>query len=251
MTEADIYPWLTGLLFVLAGITFTSLTWITAPYGRHLRPGWGPSLPGRTGWLVMESPAALFFLAVFFVGARLEAVPLALLGLWQAHYVYRAFVFPFRMRASSKRIPLLIVALAVLFNVLNAYLNARWISHFGPYDNAWLSDPRFICGVVVFAAGMLVNRHSDAILLRLRKPGESDYKVPYGGLFRWVSTPNYLGELIEWIGWAVASWSLAGLGFAIYTAANLVPRALDHHRWYRDHFSNYPKDRRAILPGLL
>ena len=93
--------------------------------------------------------------------------------------------------------------------------------------------------------------HSDNILLRLRKPGGSGYSIPRGGAFRYVSCPNYLGELLEWAGWALATWSLAGLAFFAYAVANLLPRALSHHRWYREKFEDYPAKRRALIPGML
>ena len=66
-----------------------------------------------------------------------------------------------------------------------------------------------------------------------------------------MSSPNYLGEIIEWTGWAIATWSLAGTAFAVYTAANLASRAFANHRWYRDRFPDYPSDRRALVPFLL
>ena len=47
------------------------------------------------------------------------------------------------------------------------------------------------------------------------------------------------------------AWSLAGLAFALYTTANLAPRAVDHHKWYRDTFPDYPTDRRALVPHVL
>ncbi|MEL6182594.1 MAG: 3-oxo-5-alpha-steroid 4-dehydrogenase, partial [Myxococcota bacterium] len=112
-------------------------------------------------------------------------------------------------------------------------------------------DPRFIVGVLVFAVGMAINLHSDTLLLNLRKPHEHGYKIPHGGVYRWVSSPNYLGEIIEWFGWALATWSLGGLAFALYTAANLAPRAWTHHRWYLDTFPDtYPKERRALIPWV-
>ena len=86
---------------------------------------------------------------------------------------------------------------------------------------------------------------------RLRAPGETGYNIPRGGAFEWISCPNYLGELVEWTGWALASWSPAGLAFAVYTAANLVPRALSHHDRYRDRFPEYPPRRSALIPFLL
>ena len=66
-----------------------------------------------------------------------------------------------------------------------------------------------------------------------------------------MSCPNYFGELLEWVGWTIATWSFAGFAFALYTAANLLHRALDNHRWYQNSFDDYPKDRRAVIPFLL
>ena len=59
------------------------------------------------------------------------------------------------------------------------------------------------------------------------------------------------GEILQWFGFALASWSLAGLAFALYTAANLVPRALASHAWYRQQFQEYPESRKAVIPFLL
>ena len=105
----------------------------------------------------MEAPASLLFLALYLLGDhRFGAVPLVLLGLWQLHYVQRAFVYPSLMR-SGARMPVSVVAMAIAFNVLNAYVNARWISSFGSYDLSWLRDPRFLIGVALFIGGYAVN----------------------------------------------------------------------------------------------
>lgn len=37
----------------------------------------------------------------------------------------------------------------------------------------------------------------------------------------------------------------------LWTLANLLPRALAHHRWYGEQFDDYPRERKAILPFLL
>ena len=78
----------------------------------------------------------------------------------------------------------------------------------------------------------------------------SNYKIPRGGWFERVSAANYFGEVVAWSGFALASWSLAGLSFAAFTAGNLVPRAYWHHQWYQKKFTNYPKQRKAIIPFL-
>jgi 3-oxo-5-alpha-steroid 4-dehydrogenase 1 len=236
----------------LAIPTFLSLVFIPAPYGRHARTGWGPTLPARLGWVLMESPASLFFAWAYLLGPRWsEPVPLALLALWQLHYLYRAFVFPLRMRSEGRRMPLLVPVMAIAFNLLNGWINARWISAVGIYPAGWFGDPRFLVGTTLFLAGFAMNVDSDRRLRALRAPGETGYRIPRGGAFEWISAPNYLGEIVEWTGWALASWSPAGLAFALYTFANLAPRAFSHHRWYRERFPDYPARRRALIPFLL
>ena len=236
----------------MAGVVFVTLLFVTAPYGRHTRPGWGPTTPARWGWVLMELPACVGFLAIYFRGShRLDTVPLILLGLWQWHYVQRTFVFPFRLRASGKRMPLVIALMGATFNLVNAWINATWIAELGVYGNGWLRDPRFLSGAALFAVGWTITARSDSNLIGLRGRGETGYRIPRGGLFRWVSSPHYLGELIEWTGWAVATWSSAGLAFAVFAAANLAPRALSTHRWYRQTFPDYPAERRALIPFLL
>jgi 3-oxo-5-alpha-steroid 4-dehydrogenase 1 len=252
MTELEFHRDLGLAVLALAVPVFAALLWTTAPYGRHARAGWGPTLPARTGWIVMESPAALLFAVVYCVGDRaLDAVPLSLLLLWEFHYLNRAFVYPLRMPPGGRNMPVTIVALAFLFNVVNAYLNARWISQFGAYPHAWLGSPQFVAGALLFVGGVAINRRADAELRALRVPGGPRYSMPVGGLFRHVSCPNYSGEMLAWAGWALATWSLAGLAFAVFTAANLLPRALAHHRWYRRTFPDYPAGRRAVIPFVL
>lgn len=231
--------------------TVVGLRFVTAPYGRHGRGGWGPKLPARVGWLVMESPAPLVFAGVYLTGDhRADLVPLVFLAMWQTHYVQRTFVYPFLMRGGAP-IPVVLMAMAIAFNVLNAYVNARWVSHLGSYAAGWLADPRFLAGLALFAGGLALNLSADRTLRRLRAPGETGYRIPRGGAYRFVSCPNYLGEIVEWFGWALATWSAAGLAFALYTTANLAPRAIAHHGWYRQQFADYPAGRRAIVPYLL
>lgn len=245
------YRWFVYAELLLAAVTFVALLFVVAPYGgRHGRTGWGPTVPARVGWVVMEAPAALLFVVFYLLGShRFEPVPLLFLALWLVHYVYRAFVYPFLMRSGS-RMPVLVMALAIGFNALNAWVNARWVSEYGMYPVAWLADPRFWLGLVLFAGGLTLNATSDRTLRRLRSDG-GGYRVPHGGGFRYVSSPNYLGEIVEWTGWAVMTWSLAGASFALYTIANLAPRAVANHRWYRETFPDYPRGRRAILPFVL
>lgn len=253
MSEETLHFWLTLVEIGVAIPTLVVLLWISAPYGRHTRDGWGPTIPSRVGWILMELPACALFAIIFFFGShRFETVPLVLLAIWQLHYFHRTFIFPFRLRSEGKRMPISIPLLAIVFNTLNAYVNARWISHVGSYDPSWLLDPRFVVGSAVFLLGFAINLHADSVLIGLRKPGQTGYVIPSGGLYRFITCPNYFGEILEWIGWAILTWSLAGAAFAVYTIANLGPRALTNHRWYLQRFGDaYPKERRALIPFVL
>ena len=251
MDVERLYAMGVGLLIGISVLVFPTLFLVPAPYGRHERPGWGPGIPARFAWVLMESPSVLLFAWVYLRGdfAR-EPVPVLLAAAWLLHYLQRSFVVPLRMRANGKRKPLATVAMAVAFNCLNATLNALAISQLAAQGSAWLADPRFRVGMALFLGGFAVNVHSDAVLRRLRAPGETGYRIPTGGLFRYVTSPNYLAEIVEWVGWALASWSGAGLAFALFTFANLAPRARSHHRWYHERFPDYPPERRALVPFL-
>ncbi|NOZ00521.1 MAG: DUF1295 domain-containing protein, partial [Deltaproteobacteria bacterium] len=208
-------------------------------------------LPNRWAWVLMESAAPLGMAAWFVVGGRFDAVSITFLAIWQAHYCQRAFVYPFLMKPGKHPMPLLIILFGLAFNLFNTYINGRWLFSLSePYPIAWLYDPRFIAGIVIFAIGYIINLHSDHVLRGLRGPGETDFRIPRGGMFRYVSCANYLGELIEWIGWAVLTWSLPTTVFAAWTFANLAPRARATHRWYLKKFADYPKERKALIPFL-
>lgn len=252
MNEQDIFNNLILGWFILAIIVFISLFFFNAPYGRYVRNNWGSAIGSKKGWLIMEAPAPFLFAVLFFLGGNPITVTTSLfLVMWETHYLHRAFIYPFTLRGRDRHMTIIVVAMAFIFNTVNGYLNGRHIFTLsGAYTNEWLLDVRFISGLVVFIAGFIINRRADLTLRKLRKPGESDYRIPYGEAYRWISCPNYLGEILTWVGWAVATWSLPGLAFAAWTIANLVPRARAHHAWYRKYFVDYPKERKVLLPGL-
>ena len=56
-----------------------------------------------------------------------------------------------------------------------------------------------------------------------------------------MTSANYLGELLEWLGFAILTWSLSGLVFFIWTFANLVPRA---NAIYKRYLKEFPEEMR-------
>jgi 3-oxo-5-alpha-steroid 4-dehydrogenase 1 len=238
------------VIFAAAPCVFTTLFFFTAPYGRHYRKGWGPSVSPRAGWILMELPALLVIGAtVLFSGRNVSPMALVLLGLWEIHYLYRACLFPFLMRQNGKRFPIVLILFAAIFNSLNGYANGTFLANASPFPaDGLFARVRLCVGIVLFVAGFLIHVSADHNLRNLRAPGEGGYKVPRGGLFEYVSNPNYFGEIIEWTGFALAAWSLPGLGFALFTVANLVPRAYSNRAWYIAKFPDYPKERKRVIP---
>lgn len=234
-------------------VLFPILLSVTAPYGRHVRKGWGPMIPNRLGWVMMELPSLILFIFFFWQGPNSPGhITLVFFMLYTLHYANRALIFPFRTHTAGRKMPLLIALFAILFNLVNGTLNGFWFgSTTVEYGREWIGDPRFLAGGLLFLAGAYINIKSDNTLLSLRKRNSRDYRIPEGGLFRYISCPNFFGEIIEWAGFALMTWSPAALAFAVWTLVNLVPRSLDHHRWYRERFTDYPSSRKAVIPFIL
>jgi 3-oxo-5-alpha-steroid 4-dehydrogenase 1 len=253
MSEMSFYRWLVIGWMALAVATFVALFFITAPYGRFTRNGWGPRMSARWGWILMETPVLVTFLVLYGLSDRKSnAVSLVFVAMFAAHYAHRALIYPFRVRSSCPSITLSVIFMGALFNVGNGYLNGRYLFTLGPeLSTSWLLDPRFVMGALLFACGYALNQYADQVLIGLRADGDRGYKVPQGGAYRFVSCPNYLGEMLEWAGWALACWNLGALAFFIWTVANLAPRAIKTHRWYKDTFPDYPERRKALLPFVI
>jgi len=251
--DRDSFFLLTWSWAVLGLAVFILLLFVTAPYGRHSRKDWGPSISNRMGWIVMEFPSLLIFILCFLFGPNaIQPVTWIFFALYVSHYTNRSVIYPWRTLTSGKQMPLVVAMMAVCFNLVNGFLNGYYFSAFSrEYTWEWLVDARFIIGITLFAGGVFLNWWSDQILLNLRKGGKKGYFIPEGGLFRWISCPNFMGEILEWTGFAIMTWSPAALVFALWTFFNLVPRALDHHKWYRLSFPEYPPQRKAIIPHLL
>ncbi|MBL0339952.1 MAG: hypothetical protein IPP71_02980 [Bacteroidetes bacterium] len=243
------YIWL-----ALAIIVHVTMFYVTAPFGRHTSDKWGISINNKLGWVIMEFPSLAIMIYFLFTGTHsFHSYVWILFSLWIIHYLNRTFIYPVRIRATPKKMPLFIVLNAIIFNVINAGLNGYYLGEFASeedYNLEWLTSKTFIFGIFLFAIGMWINLKSDSILIHLRKPGESGYKIPKGFLFEYVSSPNLFGEIIQWSGFAVMAWNLPALTFMVWTFANLVPRAKNHHDWYKKNFTDYPKERKVVFPFI-
>ncbi|VFV34033.1 Hypothetical predicted protein [Lynx pardinus] len=189
---------------------------VRSAYGRYASPRPACRVPARAAWALQELPslAVPLWVCARTAAERLRHAPnRVLLAMFLVHYAQRSLIFPFLIRGGKPM-------------------------------------PLYTC-FCLWLIGMLINIHSDHILRNLRKPGETGYKIPRGGLFEYVTAANYFGEVVEWCGYALASWSIQGGAFAAFTFCILVSRAQQHHQWYLERFEDYPKFRKIIIPFLL
>ncbi|CAA0099366.1 Uncharacterised protein [BD1-7 clade bacterium] len=255
MTLDEIYHYLLYFLFGFSALSFVGSFFFTTPYGRFKETTSKFDLPPLPGWLLLESPCLFAAALTFFLagGNSSALVPLIFICIWQTHYFYRSVLFPILVvNKNSKPVNLSGILVGIVFNSLNGFLNGYAFAHADHLlDPSWLTSPYFIVGIILMVVGVTINIKSDTILRNLRKPGDTGYKIPRGGMYRWISVPNYFGEIVEWTGLAIASCTPASLAFLCFTIANLFPRALAHHKWYREKFADYPKERKAIIPFVL
>jgi protein-S-isoprenylcysteine O-methyltransferase Ste14 len=236
----------------VAVCTFIYLFYESAPYGRHIKNGWGIDIPARLGWIVMESPCVILMIAFSItVKGQLETIHQIFLLLWLAHYFHRSFIYPFAVEMTNPKMPISIALSAFFFNIINVSIQAFGIFYFTEYTSDWILSPTFIAGLSLFLIGMFINLRSDYYIASMKKRKGPGYHIPNGFLYKYISAPNYFGEIIEWLGWAILTWSISGVIFLIWVIANLFPRAISHHIWYKNKFENYPQNRKAIIPGII
>jgi len=235
----------------IACITFASLLLIQAPYGRYQRDGWGILIDNRMGWIIMEAISPISLSLFFWSATNQNTYSYIFYACWMIHYINRSFIFPLRIQTKGKKMPISIALMAVFFNSINGGINGYFLGYLAIYPQEWFSNPKFILGMAAFIIGMFINIYSDEILINLRKGTSQGYQIPLGFLYKYISCPNYFGEMIEWLGFALMTWSLPGLAFAIWTISNIFPRAIMHHKWYKEKFAEYPKDRKAVIPLIL
>ena len=258
----DRYELFLLVMALLAAVVFILLYFIDAGYGITFNKKWGFAINNKLAWLCMETPVFVFMTVLCLLSPRMKAfdlsasfVTLVIFLFFQTHYARRSFIFPFRLRGKSK-MPVTVMLTGVLFNLCNAFMQGGWLFYKSPenmYSVNWLWSPQFLIGSAVFFGGMALNIQSDRIIQNLRQPGDSKHYLPEKGLFKYVTCAHYFGELVEWIGFAILTWSVSGLVFALWTFANLVPRANAVFKKYQKMFGEeliHEKKLKRIIPFI-
>lgn len=241
------------IMTAIAAIVFVALYFVEAGYGMLFDKKWGPPIPNKLAWVCMEAPVFIVMLYLWSSSEQpFQTVPLLFFLFFELHYLQRAFIFPILIKGKSK-MPAGIMGMGIVFNLLNGYMQGEWLFHLAPadmYTIDWLCTPQFIIGTLLFFTGMAINLQSDYIVRHLRKPGDTKHYLPKGGMFKYVTSANYFGEIVEWCGFAILTWSASGAVFAWWTIANLVPRANTIYHKYKTTFGGELGNRKRVFPFI-
>jgi protein-S-isoprenylcysteine O-methyltransferase Ste14 len=243
-------------MFIFSSVTFFILFFIPAQYGKlHNTNRKFLTLPNNVAWILEEIPNIFItiyfiFTYLFYTSNKINLIKCLMILPFLIHYVHRGIIYPFKVKA-TKNFPLEIITLACLFTIINATMQNRSIFLFMDYSISDILNGRALFGLFLFILGMYMNIYHDYLMIKIKKKNNS-YVIPHGTWFKFVSCPNYLAEIIEWIGYALLTNTLSALIFAFATFANLFPRAVEYHKWYHNKFKDqYPKERKAIIPFLI
>ena len=249
---ADTYFMTMWAMAVRAAFVFIALYFVKAGYGIFRTKQWGISINNKAAWVMMEAPVFIVMLYMWASNGASTALPsfLAFL-LFELHYFQRSFIFPMLMKGKS-RMPIAIMLMGITFNVINGLLIGTSLFVFPPSlfneGIAYLAHPTAILGIAIFFVGMAINLHSDHVIRHLRQPGDTRHYLPQKGFYRYVTSANYFGELVEWTGFALLCSTPAAWLFVVWTAANLIPRAAAIHRHYREEFGEAVGTRKRVIP---
>ena len=121
---SSIYNFSVTLIFCLAGVVFLLLFFISAPYGKFLRKGWGPSVKSKWAWMIMEAPSPVLMIFFFILAPIRKSLPqIIFIFVWLAHYIHRTFIYPFTQSGSNKSYPVMLAGMAFIFNCFNGFIN--------------------------------------------------------------------------------------------------------------------------------
>lgn len=239
-----IYDIMLIVMTVLGVIVFILLQFITPAYGMTFNNRWGPSIRSNLGWFIMEAPVffsmfILYFISLYYHIRPFNLVTFVMFIFFEFHYFQRSFIFPLLMRGQSK-MPLSIILTGFTFNTFNAIMQGGWLFFFSPedaYPISWFWSPQFLFGTALFLFGMVVNIYADRVIRDLRTDvTDNNYYLPHGWMFRKISSANYFGEILEWAGFAILTWSVPGAVFLLWSFANIVPRSKAVYARYTQFF---------------
>lgn len=126
---------------------------------------------------------------------------------------------------------------------------AYWVSR--PDAAAATSEPNPLlvwAGLTLFVFGELANLNAHYVLRDLRRPGTTERGIPSGFGFSLVTCPNYMFEILAWLGvFLVSQLNLSVLVFTIVGGLQMWSWGWKKEKRYRKDFGDKYKKKRTVL----
>jgi len=114
-----------------------------------------------------------------------------------------------------------------------------------PSWHLYLGFPWFCCF-------MILNFLCHLRLKYMRRPGCNDFVIPHGGLFEYITCPNYFCEIMTWFGFNILTgFTIAGVAFNIVGTLQMIQWATQRRDKFIKLFgSKWPKNRYVLFPFI-
>lgn len=170
-----------------------------------------------------------------------------------AHFVKREFETLLIHRFSAATMPARnIFRNSAHYWILSGVNMAYWVyaptsSATGPPNNALIA-----AGLALYGAGELLNMQTHLTLRDLRPAATTQRGIPQGWLFDLVTCPNYLTEIISWVGiYLLSGFNWSVLLFIAVAGGQMALWAKKKEARYRKEFgARYHKKSFCMIPGI-
>ncbi len=226
--------------------------WFSLGYSKFARQQQRYSVPSRLGMFLIYFPAIVIYPAVYYGGGAPESTwhTIAMV-LVLAHFAKRCLETLFVHKYSGVMNGWTVLVVGSLYSTL-AWLLAEVATHDVTPElvEAEGFEDLLVVGLAIWTVGQLLNYWHHRLLANLRKPGETGYKLPRGGLFRFVACPHYFAEVIAWVGYALFFHHISGAVLTVFMASYLMGRSHNTVKWYRNKLGEVPPGWRRMIPFI-
>jgi len=120
-----------------------------------------------------------------------------------------------------------------------------------PNENE-LASWHLYLGFPWFCGFMLLNFMCHLRLKYMRRPGCNDFVIPHGGLFEYITCPNYFCEIMTWFGFNILTgFTPAGVAFNIVGTLQMIQWATQRRDKFIKLFGNeWPRNRYVLFPFI-
>jgi very-long-chain enoyl-CoA reductase len=170
-----------------------------------------------------------------------------------SHFIKRELETLFVHRFSAATMP----AANVMWNSAHYWIPAGLLAALEIYS-PWSLAARPVIpamnwvGVALYLFGQIANFRVHLYLKSLRKPGETEKRLPVGHGFGLVTCPNYMFEVIAWLGAILVCRSVFIVIYMCIGTYYMYTWGVGKEKTYRALFGDrYKKKRYIMLPGFL